>query len=59
MLQRNQRRSHVKTMRWAGHVARIGEKMNAYGSLVWKGRGKRGLGIPRHRLGILLKWIIK
>jgi hypothetical protein len=32
-----------------------GEKMNAYGILVWKGRGKRGLGIPRRRLGYIIK----
>ena len=36
-------------------MARIGEKMDAYGILVWKGRGKRGLGIPRRRLGYIIK----
>jgi hypothetical protein len=34
-----------RRMRWAGHVARIGEKKNAYRLLV----GKRPLGRPRHR----------
>jgi hypothetical protein len=36
-------------MRWAGHVARIGEKRNAYRFLVGKPEGKRPLGRPRHR----------
>jgi hypothetical protein len=36
-------------MRWAGHVARIGEKMNAYRLLVGKPEGKRPLGRPRRR----------
>jgi hypothetical protein len=39
-----------RTMRWAGHVARIGEKRNAYRLLVRKKEGKRQLGIPRRRL---------
>jgi hypothetical protein len=29
-----------RRMRWAGHVARIGEKMNAYRILVGKPEGK-------------------
>jgi hypothetical protein len=36
-------------MRWAGHVARIGEKMNAYRILVGKPEGKRPLRSPRRR----------
>jgi hypothetical protein len=36
-------------MRWAGHVARIGEKMNAYRLLVGEPEGKRPLGKARHR----------
>jgi hypothetical protein len=35
-------------MRWAGHVARIGEKRNVYRILVGKPEGKRPLGKPRH-----------
>jgi hypothetical protein len=35
--------------RWAGHVARMGEKRNAYSILVGKPEGKRPLGIPRRR----------
>jgi hypothetical protein len=37
-------------MRWAGHVARIGEKRNVYRLLVRKPEGKRPLGRPRRRL---------
>jgi hypothetical protein len=38
-----------RRMRWAGHVARIGEKRNAYRLLVGKPEGKRLLGRPRCR----------
>jgi hypothetical protein len=38
-----------KRMRWAGHVARMGEKRNAYRILVGKPEGKRPLGRRRHR----------
>jgi hypothetical protein len=40
----------VRRMRWAGHVARMGEKGNAYRLLVGKPEGKRPLGRPRRRL---------
>jgi hypothetical protein len=36
-------------MRSAGHVAQIGEKMNACKILVGKPEGKRPLGRPRRR----------
>jgi hypothetical protein len=36
-------------MRWAGHVARMGEKGNAYRLLVGKPEGKRPLGSRRRR----------
>jgi hypothetical protein len=36
-------------MRWSGHVARMGEKRNAYRLLVGKPKGKRPLGRPRRR----------
>jgi hypothetical protein len=36
-------------MRWAGNVARIGEKRNAYRLLVGKPEGRRPLGRSRHR----------
>jgi hypothetical protein len=38
-----------RKMRWAGHVARIGEKRNSYILLVGKPEGRRPLGRPRHR----------
>jgi hypothetical protein len=38
-----------RRMRWAGHVARMGEKRNTYRLLVGKPQGKRPLGRPRHR----------
>jgi hypothetical protein len=38
-----------RRMRWEGHVARIGEKRNAYRSLVGKPEGKRPLGRRRRR----------
>jgi hypothetical protein len=38
-----------RRMRWAGHVARMGEKRNAYRLLVGKQEGKRPLGRPRLR----------
>jgi hypothetical protein len=41
-----------RRMRWAGHVARIGEKRKAYRISVGKPEGKRPLGKPRRR------WVI-
>jgi hypothetical protein len=38
-----------RRMRWAGYVARMGEKRNAYRVLVGKTEGKRPLGRPRRR----------
>jgi hypothetical protein len=40
-----------RRMRWAGHLARMGEKRNVYRILVGKPERKRPLGRPRH------KWI--
>jgi len=36
-------------MRWAGHVARMGEDRCVHGVLVGKPEGKRPLGRPRRR----------
>ena len=36
-------------MRWAGHVARMGERRGVYRFLVGKLEGKRTIGIPRRR----------
>jgi hypothetical protein len=38
-----------RRMRWAGHVARMGEKKNVYRLLIGKPEGKRPLGRPRRR----------
>jgi hypothetical protein len=38
-----------RKMRWAGHVARIWDKRNAYRLLVGKPEGNRPLGRSRHR----------
>jgi hypothetical protein len=38
-----------RRMGWAGHVARMGEKRNAYRLLVGKTEGKRPLGRSRCR----------
>jgi hypothetical protein len=38
-----------RRMRWAGHVARTGEKRNAYRLIVGKPEGKRPIGRPRCR----------
>ena len=36
-------------MRWADHVARMGERRGVYRVLVGKPEGERPLGRPRHR----------
>jgi hypothetical protein len=38
-----------RRMRWAGHVAQMAAKRNAYRILVGKPEGKRPLGRPRRR----------
>jgi len=38
-----------RRMRWAGHVARMGEEREVYRVLVGKPEGKRPLGRPRRR----------
>jgi hypothetical protein len=38
-----------RRMRWAGHVAQMGEKRNVYRLLVGKPEGKRPLGRTRRR----------
>jgi hypothetical protein len=39
----------ARRMRWAGHVARMGEVKGAYNILVGRPEGRRPLGRPRHR----------
>ena len=36
-------------MKWAGHVARMGEERGVYRVLVGKPEGKRPMGRPRRR----------
>jgi hypothetical protein len=38
-----------RRMRWAGHVARMGEETGVYRVLVGRPEGKRPLGRPRRR----------
>jgi hypothetical protein len=38
-----------RRMRWTGHVARMGEKRNAYRIWVGNAEGNRPLGRPRRR----------
>jgi len=38
-----------RRMRWAGHIARMGERRGVYRVQVWKPEGKRPLGRPRRR----------
>jgi hypothetical protein len=39
----------ARRMRWAGHIARMGEKRNAYRLFVRKPEGGSSLGRPRRR----------
>ena len=39
----------LRRMRWAGHVAPMGEERGVYRVLVGKLEGRRSLGRPRHR----------
>ena len=39
----------LRRIRWAGHVAHMGEEKEAYRVLVGKPEGKRPLGRPRRR----------
>jgi hypothetical protein len=38
-----------RRLRWAGHVARMGERRGAYRALLGKPEGRRPLGRPRRR----------
>ena len=48
-----------RRMRWVGHMARLGEGRGVYRFLVGKPEGKRPLGKPRRRWGIVLRWILR
>jgi len=46
-------------MRWAGHVARVGERRGIYRVLVGKSEGKRPLGKHRRRWEDYMKMDLK
>jgi hypothetical protein len=46
-------------MRWAGHIARMGEKRNTYWVLVGKPEGRRQHGQPRLSLEDNIKMDLK
>ena len=48
-----------RRMRWAEHVARMGEKRGIYSVLLGKHEGKGPLGRPRPRWGggVIVRWI--
>jgi hypothetical protein len=47
-----------RQMRWAGHVARMGEERKVYKVLVGKPKGKRPLGRLRRRQKMGSEWIL-
>jgi len=51
--------SLTQRMRWAGHVARMGERRGVYMVWVWKPEDKRPLGRPRSRWEDNIKWIYR
>jgi hypothetical protein len=53
------RQIKLRRMRWAGHVARMGEERNMYRVLMGKPEGKRPLERPRRRWkdGIRMDWL--
>ena len=46
-------------MRWAGHVARMGDRRGVYRDLVEKPKGKNHLGDPGVDGRIVLRWILR
>jgi hypothetical protein len=48
-----------RRMRWAGHVARMGEERKVYKVLVGKPEGKRPLGRPRCRWEDVIRMDLK
>jgi hypothetical protein len=46
------RKIKSRRMRWAGHVARMGETRNVYRVLVGKPEGKRPLRRPRRKMDL-------
>jgi hypothetical protein len=48
-----------RIMIWTGYVACTGERRGAYRIMVGKREGKRPLGRPRCRWGIILTWMFR
>jgi len=48
-----------RRMRWARYVARMGQGRGVYRVLVGKPEGKRPVGRPRRRWGIILRWLFR
>ena len=48
-----------RRMRWAGHLGRMGQGRGVHRVLVGRPEGKRPLGRPRSRWGIILRWIFR
>ena len=48
-----------RRMRWAGHVARMGQGRGVHRVLVGRPEGKIPLGRPRRDGGIILRWIFR
>jgi hypothetical protein len=53
------RQIESRRMRWAGHVARMGEGRNVYRVLVRKPLGKKPLDRPRHRWEDGIKMVLR
>ena len=49
----------LRRMRWAGHVARMGERRGVYRVFVGKPEGKNHLGDPGVDGRIILRWIFR
>ena len=49
----------LRRLRWAGHVARMGEGRGVYRVLVGKTEGKRPLGDPGVDGSIIIRWIFR
>jgi hypothetical protein len=47
-----------RRMTWVGHIARMGEMVNAYKIVAGKTEGERSLGKPRHIWKVILKLIL-
>jgi hypothetical protein len=48
-----------RRMRWAGHIARMGEGRVVHSVLMGKPEGRTPMERPRRRWGIILSWILR